>query len=1134
MIPASLRHLGVILNNCSRVTQFILGLVIYLFLGLSPTMLVAQSFLYNQDALTTGNKPAGMTVVDLNADGRLDLAVANQTDNTVSVILSKSDGTFSNKVDYAVGNAPVAVVSADFNGDHIPDLAVINSQDNTVSILIGTGNGTFQNQLTYPTGKLPVAIDAVDINGDHNLDLVIANQTDGTVTVLRGNGDGTFQAQTTVGNISNPIAISSADFNGDGKPDLVINAANGQIAILLSSAGGVFTPSLITLVSSIGGMVVGDFNGDGNADIIVTIPAESQIIVMLGNGKGSFQPNRIQLLAGSPLTLTTGDFNGDGKLDLAMGYAVAFPSYSPSPTFNVLIFLGIGDGTFKQPSYIGFPGSSTIPIMEVGDFNNDGYLDIAAVDASDNQVLIELGNGDGTLGSLATLVLPGSNGVGPSVAADFNGDGKLDAAVVQINQNSTSITGFISILPGNGDGTFGQAITTQVPSIGLGDMVAGDFNGDGNEDIATAVQPTTGGISVVLGNGDGTFGTAIANPVNLPGLATQHMIVGNFNNDRNADLAVAVSNNSIPYWAVYVLLSNGDGTFQPKLVQNSPCLPSGLATGDFNHDGNMDLAITEPCTSVNPDVYVFLGHGDGTFAAPVSYSTGSLFPPTSIKTADFNGDGKLDLAVATGGVIDFFAGNGDGTFQSPVQTVLSEGGFISSVGDYNGDGIPDLLLSAPILLLGNGDGTFGRLVPLAATFGTTTTNGTSGDFNGDGVSDVFLLSSPDSTMGSPPTASFWKSTPTISLSKPLLSFGPQDVGTSSSPLPIGIYNIGNAPLAIVSITASNTFSETDSCSHSLPIGQGCSVDATFTPAVSGTSNGSLTLIDNDAPGTQILPLTGSGIAAAVLNLSPTSLTFLPQPVGSTSAPQTITLTNPGSLALQIQTISISGSFTETNTCGSSLIAGGTCTISVAFTPSASGSVSSSLTFADSAGGSLRSVPVSGVGTTFALSVQSPNITISSPGGSAMDTIQVTPISGFMGTPNLTCVVTFVGSGTATNQPTCNLSPTSGQITSASPFSTTLTVLTTATGSTASVKSLWLHSGEAFAALFFVGLFPHRRRRHALLVVILAITAGLTMNGCGGGNSPPTSPGTTAGNYTVVVTATASNITGSTTISLSLQ
>lgn len=183
-----------------------LFILLLVFAALSR-MVSAQTYLYSRTGLGVGNKPSGIALADLNGDGRLDVAVANKSDNSVSVVLSRSDGSFAPKVDYLVGTAPVALVSGDFNGDHIPDLAVVNSQDNTVSILLGVGDGTFNSQVTYPTGTLPVAIVTADFNGDKKLDLAIANQADGTVSILLGNGDGTFQPQSTAASVPSPNAI---------------------------------------------------------------------------------------------------------------------------------------------------------------------------------------------------------------------------------------------------------------------------------------------------------------------------------------------------------------------------------------------------------------------------------------------------------------------------------------------------------------------------------------------------------------------------------------------------------------------------------------------------------------------------------------------------------------------------------------------------------------------------------------------------------------------------------------------------------------------------------------------------------------------------------------------------------------
>lgn len=823
-----------------------LFILLLVFAALSG-MVLAQTYLYSRAGLGVGNKPSGIALADLNGDGRLDVAVANESDNSVSVVLSRSDGSFAPKVDYLVGTAPVALVSGDFNGDHIPDLAVVNSKDNTVSILLGVGDGTFNSQVTYPTGTLPVAIVTADFNGDKKLDLAIANQDDGTVTILLGNGDGTFQPQATAASLPSPNAIASGDFNGDGAPDLVVLNAQGSISLWLNNGSGGFPASGLAIGASDGSMAIGDLNNDGNLDIVFTSPVNNDLVSLLGNGSGGFQSLSTSMSV-SPMTVTVGDFNGDGKLDLAVGSGTGYPS-------SISILLGNGNGTYQQPLAIAFTG--TAALMAAGDFNNDNYSDLAAVDTIDNQVTIFLGSGSGSIGGYTDLTLPASGGIAGS-AADFNGDGKLDVAVAQFNQNAQGITGFIAVLPGKGDGTFKQPVSTPVSNIGIGQMVVGDFNGDGKVDVATAFVPATGGISVVLGNGDGTFGNPISSPVNIT-FNVQDMIGGDFNNDGKADLALLSLGSSNTFSPLYVLLSNGDGTFQPNLVNNVPGIATSLAAGDFNGDGNLDIAVTDPQGAVNPSVLVFLGRGDGTFASPSSYSTETLFT-YDVKAADFNGDGKVDLAVGTDQGIFFFAGKGDGTFQLPIETPTYLAIEDTVVGDFNGDGKPDLavagLAGSKAVALGNGDGTFQTPVPFQPTYYPRTTLFPAGDFNGDGSFDLVQFSASNTMNVSPQTASVWLSTPTVTFSTSMLDFGTQNVGTSSTPESIMLNNEGNAPLSITKIATTGSFAETNNCTSPYAIGQGCTINVTFTPTANGASNGSLTFGDNSGSGAQVLALTG--------------------------------------------------------------------------------------------------------------------------------------------------------------------------------------------------------------------------------------------------------------------------------------
>jgi hypothetical protein len=828
------------------------ALVLGLFCGALSSGAAAQKYIYNQAALATGNKPSGIVVADFNGDGRLDMAVTNESDNTVSVVLSKPDGSYAPQVTYKVGAAPLQLVTADFNGDGKMDLAVVNSQDNTVSILLGVGDGTFLGQMTYSVGAMPVAITAADFKGDKHIDLAVVNQTDGTVSVLFGNGDGTFVSQTPVlAAGATPFSITSADMNNDGKPDLlVLSGSTGTAAtlsLLTNNGNGTFASGKVLLSDAISGMTVGDFNNDRNMDIALTLSTSESVSILLGNGVGGFQPplslDVSSSLGSPPKAIVTGDFNHDGNADLAV-YEYYF----------VAIYPGNGDGTFRSALRSGLPSTGLLPMMAVGDFNNDGDLDLAGVIQDDDVVVVLLGNGDGTLGNRTDVTLPASGGIGGAVVGDFNGDGKKDIVLAQFNQPQTGpIQGFVTSLLGNGNGTFQSAISTPLSDIGIDGTVEGDFNGDGNADIATASVDSNGGLAVFLGNGNGMFGSPISSFGGPTGLNLGPMVAGDFNRDGKSDLVVVSESNPNNFSPMYVLLSQGNGMFQENFLYNLAYgFVPALATADFNNDGYIDLA----ACSQN-QVLIFLGHGDGSFAAPIIYSTNFAIT-NGVVAGDFNGDGKIDIVVGTSGAMLFFAGNGDGTFRAPISTPTVTDGVQLIAGDFNGDGVLDLIMAGPPLsdsmMLGNGDGTFQAPIPFQGTYYPR--DYTVGDFNSDGTGDLVQFSTAATESVSPQTATVWSSTPTLSFTASVLQFSAQTVGTTSSPQVISLGNAGNAALTFTSIGASGDFSETNTCTSPLAVGQVCKINVSFTPTTNGSRSGKITLADNAKPGPQTLALTG--------------------------------------------------------------------------------------------------------------------------------------------------------------------------------------------------------------------------------------------------------------------------------------
>jgi len=340
-------------------------------------------------------------------------------------------------------------------------------------------------------------------------------------------------------------------------------------------------------------------------------------------------------------------------------------STSTSPVFAQTITAAPAGGFSESGAGIDYYGSG---VALVGDFNGDGKADIAIFggynyDYRSAFVSVALGNGDGSFQGAAYS--PGGNGpVLGAAIGDFNGDGKADVVLA---------SGYADVLLGKGDGTF--SIGQGIPIFSASSVAVGDFNGDGIADICVGSDNM---VSIVLGNGDGTFGA----PVDYFTNGSRSIVVGDFNGDGIADLAVDGN-------GVNILLGNGDGTFQAAVIYSVVGTQGFLAAGDFNGDGKLDLAVPN-----STGIAILLGNGDGTFQPGVNYGS---FPVFAVAVADFNDDGKADLAVidALSGSyqsndVYIFNGNGDGTFQAPVGWAAGAGVSYAAVGEFNGDGAPDI------------------------------------------------------------------------------------------------------------------------------------------------------------------------------------------------------------------------------------------------------------------------------------------------------------------------------------------------------------------------------------------------------------------------------------------------------------
>ncbi len=729
-------------------------------------------------------------VADFNGDGKPDLALAGISD--IYVLTGNGDGTFQMLSTISPGS--MAIVLADFNGDGKPDLAFVGTPTGVgITVMLGNGDGTFQTVSNHVADNLGAGVTlhpslvVGDFNGDGKPDVGIIHRPNNFnpnpgFSFWYGNGDGTFQLPPTelCAVAATPCLTQSqsydsfavADFNGDGRVDLAFANQNGALSVLLGSAvpdltiaithTGSFSPgssgqiytltvsalpfgtssALVTVTDTLPpGLTATAISAGGNwrctlatltcsnpdslapgasfPPITITVNVAANVPGVIANtaavsGGGDTTPanntavDRIILrtgtttLASSPnpailgqpvslmATLSSGStgsvtfFDGTSALGtspvqggqaslitrlLGEGIHSLRASFNPDLTSQYASSKSVSvSQVVTQALANSFlpPVNYTVPLglyIAQGDFNGDGKTDLVVLGGSAGSVMtVLLGNGDGTF---QPPVITQVNYPGPPTVADLNGDGKADLVLPGI-----------TVLLSNGDGTFRQAGSY---SNGFAAPLIADFNGDGKPDVAVFSGSY---LSMLLGNGDGTFTGPTNYLLNSGAGGDSGYLAADLNGDGKADLVYDTLGR------IVVLLGNGDGTFQPEWT-----LPYGggtnldtLAIGDFNGDGKPDIALNYFNYS---QVTVFFGKGDGTFQP-----AGPSYPGTLAAAGDLNGDGKSDLVVFIGpNILRILLSNGDGTFQAPILVPTGGGPGRAVVGEFNGDGRADIAVA---------------------------------------------------------------------------------------------------------------------------------------------------------------------------------------------------------------------------------------------------------------------------------------------------------------------------------------------------------------------------------------------------------------------------------------------------------
>ncbi|MFL5270726.1 MAG: FG-GAP-like repeat-containing protein, partial [Anaeromyxobacteraceae bacterium] len=634
--------------------------------GSVTILLGTQAGLAPQPPIAVGVAPAFVSVADLDLDGLPDLVVANSGDDTVSVLMNDraSPGVFKPQGVVPVGGKPLAVAIADLDGDGKPDLAVANNLEDTLTVLLQGAGGTFSPAPPLVAVQDPRSILALDLDGDGKPDLAIVNASavpgarSHTVTVVlnttaTAGGPLAFSSPVDVDVGTDPITAVAGDLDGDGKPDLVVPSGNDDAVFVLlnrSAAGAAaFSVERHTAGFLPFAVAVADLDGDGKADLAVASLDADAVTILPNLGGGTFAPpatftaRPTYTVGASPDAVAAADLSGHGKVDVAVANA---------GDDTVTVFRNRGDGALvadPQP-YAAGHGPSALALV---DLDGDGARDLAVADAAGDAVSV-LRN-LGSAGFATPVSYPtGAPGAKPVAiaAADLDGDGAPDLVVANAG------AGGVAVLLNNGHGAFLAAVpypTGTAPSA----VVVADLDGDGAADLAVT-DAQDGSVSVLRGDKAhrGTFlpllpgdryvvgNTAAPSPVAPDPVA---LVAVDLDGDGRLDLAVANAADSSV--SVLVNVPAHPGTFKPSVRYGVAVSPRFLAAADLDKDGLMDLVVASgPIASAGPT--------DGYRALTVLRNDpkrqGTLFQraydqllvtPLAVATADLDGNGRADVVL---------------------------------------------------------------------------------------------------------------------------------------------------------------------------------------------------------------------------------------------------------------------------------------------------------------------------------------------------------------------------------------------------------------------------------------------------------------------------------------------------------
>lgn len=698
------------------------------------TGIVSNSFAPKVN-FATGFSPNGIAIGDLDGDGKTDLSVANKNSNTISVFKNTSlSGTvsYSPKADFTTGTKPYGIAISDLDGDGKLDLVVTNYSSNTVSIFKNTstiGTISFAPKVDLTTETGPHGIIIGDLNQDGKPDLSVGNESSNTISVFKNtstSGNISFALKVDFATGSDPWGISLGDLDGDGKPDLavtnVFNCGNTCNTVSVfrntSSGGNILFATKIDFASGVNpaGVAITDIDGDGKSDLAVANSGSNSLSLFKNTssiGTISFSA-KVDFTAGSnPLNISFGDLNGDGKVDLAA-------TNSSANTISIFKNTSISGTISLAPKVDYSMGSGANPVdLFISDLDGDGISDLGITNGSAN-----------TLSTIRNV------GALPPTMTSTNTSTIISGNPLTIPLTSSFSSTYTWIAADNAN-TTGESVTSQTTDT-LSNTIFNNFTSDQTVNYTVTPTSTIGScigapqtISVTVKLGAPTFTpqsgpigtTVVITGTNFDATPANNIVFFGAVRANVSTASTTLLSVTVPAGATYQNISvtnlatsltvytakpfivtfpcGGDidtSSFAPQVGFTSGHEPYDIAVGDFEGDGKLDVIVVNSSSIAN-SVSVFKNTsviGTISFAPKINYATS--LNPRHISVADLDGDGKLDFAVTTvtTGKVSTFKNTSSGgiiSFSQKVDFTTGPLPYGLAISDLNADGKPDMAIT---------------------------------------------------------------------------------------------------------------------------------------------------------------------------------------------------------------------------------------------------------------------------------------------------------------------------------------------------------------------------------------------------------------------------------------------------------